>query len=71
MRGNQLILKFAPLVMEAFITLILNDHVVHDHTSSHHLAHHLCAPCHDRVPNLLFFSFVGLRVIFTKIDHTR
>jgi hypothetical protein len=30
MRRYQLILKFPPLIIEVFITCILNDHVVHD-----------------------------------------
>jgi hypothetical protein len=33
MLGNQLTLKFSPLVMDAFIALILDDYIVHDHTS--------------------------------------
>jgi hypothetical protein len=48
---NQLTLKFAALVMEDFITLILTDHVVHDHTSSRHLPRGLNTPCSSRVMN--------------------
>jgi hypothetical protein len=80
--------------MDTFIALILDDHVVHDHISSHHLPHHLCALCPTRVLNnsssrlehtkctlyillaclLSFskppiFSFVGSRIVFTKVDH--
>ena len=34
---NQLTLKLPCLIMHALVALILHDHVVHDHTSSHHL----------------------------------
>jgi hypothetical protein len=37
--------------MYAFIALILDDHVVHNHASSHHLLHHLCASCPSKVLN--------------------
>ena len=43
--------KLSPLVIEAIITLILNYHIVHDHTSRHHLSHRLYDPCSRRVPN--------------------
>jgi hypothetical protein len=43
MWGNNLTLKFPTLVMDDFIALIFHDHVMHDHTSSHDLPHHLCA----------------------------
>jgi hypothetical protein len=39
------------LIINAFIALILDDHVMHDHTSSHDLPHHLYAPCPRRVAN--------------------
>jgi hypothetical protein len=48
---NQLILELSSLVMELFITLILNDHVVHDHTNSRHLAHDFVALICSRVQN--------------------
>jgi hypothetical protein len=51
MWGNQLTLELPPLVMDVFIALILNDHVMYDHASSHDLPHHLCAPCPRRVAN--------------------
>jgi hypothetical protein len=37
------------LVKKAFISLILNDHVVHNHTSGYHLPHGLVATCSSRV----------------------
>jgi hypothetical protein len=49
--GIQLTLKFSPLIMDAFIAHILDDQVMHDHTSSHDLPHHLYAPCPCRVAN--------------------
>jgi hypothetical protein len=39
-----------PLVMEDITTLIINDHVVHDHTSGHHLRHVINASYSSRVP---------------------
>jgi hypothetical protein len=36
---NQLTLKILPLIIDTIITLLLNDHVVHDHISSHDLPH--------------------------------
>jgi hypothetical protein len=44
MRRYQFTLKFSPLVMETFITLILNDHVVHDYTSG--IASHITYVLH-------------------------
>ena len=34
---NQLTLKLSCMIMHALVAFILHDHVVHDHTSSHHL----------------------------------
>jgi hypothetical protein len=51
MWGNQLTLKFPPLVMDAIIAFILDDHVMHDHASSYDLPHRLCVPCTRRVAN--------------------
>jgi hypothetical protein len=38
---NQLTLKIPALVIDVLILLVLNGHVVHDHTSSHHIPHSL------------------------------
>jgi hypothetical protein len=48
---SQLTLKISALVIYAVITLVLNDHVVHDHTSCHHIPYPLCAPSSSRVAN--------------------
>jgi hypothetical protein len=39
------------LVIDVVIPLILNDHIVHDGTSSHHIPHPLRTPSSSRVPN--------------------
>jgi hypothetical protein len=39
------------LVIDVVIPLFLNDHVVHDHTSSHHISHSLWASSSSSVPN--------------------
>jgi hypothetical protein len=41
--SNQLTLKIPPLIIDTIITLLLNDHVMHDHTRSHDLPHLLNA----------------------------
>jgi hypothetical protein len=63
---NRLTLKLSPLVMEVIIMLIPSFHVVHDHTSSHHLSYSLNAPysrrwctiAHQGTPNILSTSFL-------------
>jgi hypothetical protein len=47
---NQFTLRLLLLVKEA-ITLALNNHVLHNHTTSHHLLYGLVAPCSSRVSN--------------------
>jgi hypothetical protein len=42
--SNLLTLKIPPLIIDTIITLLINDHVVHDHTSSHDLPHLLNIP---------------------------
>jgi hypothetical protein len=49
--SNQLTLKILPLIIDAIITLFFNDHVMHDHTSSHDLPHMLNTPCLSWVTN--------------------
>jgi hypothetical protein len=49
--SNQLTLKISPLIVDAIITLLFNDHVVHDHTSSHDLPHLLNTPYLSWVTN--------------------
>jgi hypothetical protein len=39
------------LLKEAIITLVLNNHVVHDHTSNPDLPHGVIAPCFSKVSN--------------------
>ena len=51
LRLNVFTLVVPPLVKEVVITLILYDHVVHDHSINHHLQHPLSAPYSSRVPN--------------------
>jgi hypothetical protein len=46
---NQLTLKFPPLVIHVVITLLFNDHVMHDHPC--YLPRYLLAPCSNRVPS--------------------
>jgi hypothetical protein len=48
---SQLILKILALVIDVVVPLVLNNHIVHDHTSSHHISHPLWAPSSSRVPN--------------------
>jgi hypothetical protein len=48
---SQFTLKISALVIDVVVPFILNDHVVHDHTSSHHIPHPLWAPSYSRVPN--------------------
>jgi hypothetical protein len=48
---NQLTLKILALVIDGVIMLGVNNHVLRDHTSSHHIPYPLCAPCSGRVPN--------------------
>jgi hypothetical protein len=48
---SQLTLKIPALIIDIIIPLVLNDHIVHDHTSSHHISHHLRTPSSSRVPN--------------------
>jgi hypothetical protein len=47
---NQFTLKFSPLVILIVITLLLNNHIVHDHTNSHDLPYLLLPPCASKVP---------------------
>jgi hypothetical protein len=49
--SNQLTLKISPLIIDTIITLFLNDHVMHDHTSNHDLPHLLNAPLLSWVMN--------------------
>jgi hypothetical protein len=49
--SNLLTLKIPPLIIDAIITLLFNDHVVHDHTSSHDLPHLLNTTCLSWVMN--------------------
>ena len=51
LRHNIVILKLKPLIVNTFRALILYGHIVHDHTSSHHLPQLLGAPSSSRVPN--------------------
>src|SRR3989337_1124709 len=51
LRHNILTLKLKPLIVDTFRPLILYDHIVHDHTSSHHLQQLLRAPSSSRKPN--------------------
>ena len=37
LRHNILTLKLKPLIVQTLWALIFYDHIVHDHTSSHHL----------------------------------
>jgi hypothetical protein len=46
---NNFTLKLKPLAVEFTRTLILYDHVAHDHTSSHHLPQLLGAPNSSRI----------------------
>jgi hypothetical protein len=46
---SQLTLKILALVIDDVTPLVLNDHVVHAHTSSHHIPHPLRAPTSSRV----------------------
>jgi hypothetical protein len=48
---SQLTLKILALVIDDVVSLVLNDHVVHDHTSSHHIPYSLWALSFSRVPN--------------------
>jgi hypothetical protein len=48
---SQLTLKILALIIDDVVSLVLNVHVVHDHTSSHHIPHSLWAPSFSRVPN--------------------
>jgi hypothetical protein len=45
---SQLTLKILALVIDVVISLVLNDHIVHDHTSSHHIPHPLWAQSSSR-----------------------
>jgi hypothetical protein len=50
-RSDQLILKISPLIIDAIITLPLNDHGVYDHTSSHDLPYSRNTPLPNRMPD--------------------
>jgi hypothetical protein len=49
--SNQLTLKIPPLIIDTIIMVLLNNHVMHDHTSSHDLPHLLNASLLSWVPN--------------------
>ena len=51
LRHNILTLKLKPLIVQRFRALVFYDHIVHDHTSSHHLPQFLRAPGISRIPN--------------------
>ena len=51
LRHNIVTLKLKPLFIDMFWTLILYDHIAHDHTSSHHLPQLLGAPSSSRILN--------------------
>ena len=51
LRHNILTLKLKPLIVQTFRSLVFYDHIVHDHTSSHHLPQFLRAPDISRIPN--------------------
>jgi hypothetical protein len=48
---NQFTMKLSPAIVDAIITHILNNYVLHDHTSSPHLSHGFSAPSSSRVAN--------------------
>ena len=49
---NILTLKLKPLIVDTFRTLIFYDHIVHNHTSCHHLPQLLGARSPSRIPNM-------------------
>jgi hypothetical protein len=48
---NQFMLKLSFLVMDVVITLLLKNHVAHDHVNSHNIMHDLNIPCSSSVTN--------------------
>ena len=48
---NQLTLKLPCLIMHTLVAFVLHDHVVHDHTSCHHLPELVLVPCPSGVAN--------------------
>lgn len=50
LRRNNFTLKLEPLVMDFIRALILYDHVMHDHTRSHHVPNCLVLPSSSRIP---------------------
>ena len=51
LRHNILTLKLKPLIVQTFRALVFYDHIMHDHTSSHHLSQFLRAPGISRILN--------------------
>ena len=51
LKHNIFTLKLKPLIVDTFRALILYGHIVHDHTSSHHLPQFLRAPNISRILN--------------------
>ena len=50
LRHNILTLKLKALIVQTFRALVFYDHIVHDHTSSHHLPQFLRALSISRIP---------------------
>ena len=51
LRHNILTLKLKALIVQTFQALVFYDHIMHDHTSSHHLPQFLRAPGISTIPN--------------------
>ena len=51
LRHNIVTLELKHLIVDTFRTLILYNHIMHDHTSSHHLPQLLGAPSSSRISN--------------------
>ena len=51
LRHNIVTLELKHLIVDTFRTLILYNHIMHDHTSSHHLPQLLGAPSSSRILN--------------------